>query len=59
VLGAIEVLQPVLTEIPERDVGRQLVEKQLAGGAGDQHLPAVAGRADPRRAMHIQSDVII
>ena len=59
VLGAIEVLEPVLTEIPERDVGRQLIGDQLARGAGDQHLPTMAGRADPRRAMHVQADVII
>jgi hypothetical protein len=25
----------------------------------NQHLPTVPGRADPRRAMHIQTDVII
>jgi hypothetical protein len=31
--GAIEVLEPMLTEIPERDVGRQLVGDQLARGA--------------------------
>jgi hypothetical protein len=33
VLGAIEVLEPMLTEIPERDVARQLVADQLARGA--------------------------
>ena len=49
----------MLTEIPERDVARQLVGDQLARGARDQHLPAVAGSADPRRAMHVQADVII
>jgi hypothetical protein len=32
-LGPIEVLQPMLTEIPERDVDRQLVGDQLARGA--------------------------
>ena len=58
-LGAIEVLQPVLTEIPERDIGRQLVGDQLARGARDQHLPAVAGRADPRRAVDVQTDVVV
>ena len=58
-LGAIEVLQPVLTEIAECNVRRQLVSDQLARGARDQYLTTMAGRADPRRAMHIQSDVII
>ena len=32
-LGAIEVLEPVLTEIPERDVARQLVSDRLARGS--------------------------
>ena len=32
VLGAIEVLEPMLTEIPERDVTGQLVGDQLARG---------------------------
>ena len=49
----------MLTEIPERDVGRQLAGDQLARGARDEHLPAVSGRADPRRTVHVQSDVII
>ena len=38
---------------------RQLVGDQLARGARDQHLPAVSGRADPRRTVHVQPDVII
>jgi hypothetical protein len=59
VLGAIEVLEPVLAEIPERDVNRQFVGDELARGARDQHLPAVSGRADPRRAVHVETDVII
>ena len=59
VLGTIEVLEPVLTKIPERDVGRQFVGDQLACGARNQHLPTLAGRADPRRAMHVQADVVI
>ena len=49
----------MLTEIPERNVGRQLVGDQLARGARDEHLPAVAGRADPRRAVHVQADVVV
>ena len=57
--GAIEVLEPVLAEVPERDVARQLVGDQLARGARDQHLSAVAGRADPRGAMDVQADVVI
>jgi hypothetical protein len=32
-LGPIEVLQPVLTEISERNVSRKLVGHQLARGA--------------------------
>jgi hypothetical protein len=49
----------VLAEVPDRDVVRQLVGDQLAGGARDQHLPAVAGRADPRGAVDVQTDVIV
>jgi hypothetical protein len=59
VLGAIEVLEPVLAEIAQRDVGGQLVGDQLARGAGDEHLRTMAGRADPRRAVHVQADVIV
>jgi hypothetical protein len=59
VLGAIEILEPVLTKIPQRDVGRQLVGDQLARGARDQHLPTMSGCTDPGRAMHVQADVII
>ena len=58
-LGAIEILQPVLTKIPQRNILRQLIGDQLARGAGDEHLPAMSGRADPRRAVHVQADVII
>jgi hypothetical protein len=58
-LGAIEVLEPVLTEIPERDVGRQLVGDQLVRGARNKHLAAMSGSADPCRAVHVQPDVII
>ena len=58
-LGAIEVLEPVLAEVPERDVVRQLVGDQLARGARDQHLSAVAGRADPRGAVDVQTDVVV
>jgi hypothetical protein len=49
----------VLAEVPEGDVGRQLVGDQLARGARDQHLPAVSGSADPRRAVHVQTDVVV
>ena len=38
---------------------RQLVTDQLARGTRDEHLPAVSGRADPRRAVHVQPDVSI
>jgi hypothetical protein len=58
-LGVIEVLEPVLTKIPERDVERQLPGNELARGARDQHLPAVAGSADPRRSVHVQTDVVM
>jgi hypothetical protein len=59
VLGAIEILEPVLAGVPERDVLRQLVGDELVRGARDQHLPAVSGGADPRRAVDVQTDVVV
>ena len=58
-LGAIEVLQPVFTEIGERYVCRQLAGDQFARRARDEDLPAVAGGADPCCAVHVQADVVI
>ena len=47
-----QVLQAVLAQVA------QLVAPQQGGGrSGDQHLPAVAGRGDPGRSVHIDADI--
>ena len=51
-LGSAQVLQPVQTEITHlnaRECDRRLRQ---------QYLPAVTGRHDPRRLVHIQADVL-
>ena len=47
-----EVLQPVLAEI----ASARAVD-ELARRPREQHLPAVAGRHDPRRHVHVLADV--
>ena len=56
--GALEILQPVLAEIAQRGFRRQPGSGQHMGGVGQHYLPAVAGVGDPRRAMHVESDVV-
>ena len=58
-LGPTEVLEPVLTEIPQRHIRRQLAGNQFARRGRYQHLPTVAGRTDPSRAMDVEADVVI
>ena len=55
--GRVQVLEPVLAEVAQRDPVGQLVLDELARRLRDQHLPAVASRADPRRARHVEPDV--
>jgi hypothetical protein len=55
---SIQILQPARTEVPQRDIADKLARYQLTGRARDQDLPAVAGRADPRRPVNIQARVI-
>jgi len=59
VLRAIEILQAVLAKIAQRNARREPVGDQLARRAGDEDLATVAGRTDPRRAMHVEADVIM
>ena len=49
-----EVLQPVLTQIPQ---GGDVDER--ARGVGQEHLPAVSGRRDPRRPVNIVADIAL
>ena len=52
-----QVLEPVLAEVAQLDAVGQLGLDQLAGRLREQHLPAVAGGADPRGARHVEADV--
>ena len=56
VLGLLHVLEAHLAEIELRDPFRH---RRDEGGRrrGEQHLPAVARRTDPRRAMDVDPDV--
>ena len=60
-LGAVQVLEPMLADVVERDAdaGAQLGDDELARGAGDEHLAAVRGRADARGAMDVHADVVV
>ena len=51
--GARQILEPVLAEVGELE----LDERGRRGR--DEHLPAVAGRGDPRGAVHVLSDVAL
>src|SRR3954471_3891764 len=58
-LRAIEALEPVLAEIPERQVGRHLVDPERVRRARDQHLATMGGGADPRGAVDVQAYVVV
>ena len=47
-----KVLQPVLAQVAQLPAARQ-----GSGRGGDKHLPAVAGRGDPGRSVHIEADI--
>jgi hypothetical protein len=49
----------MFTEITERNILGQVVSDQRTGGARDEHLPAMSGRADSRRAVHVQTDIVV
>ena len=56
--GAAEVLEPVLAEIAQRDARRERVAHEQARRLGQQHLTAVTGVRDPRRAVDVVADVV-
>jgi hypothetical protein len=47
----------MLAHVPEIDSVGQCRPSQRAGTFGDQDLPAVAGRADTGRAVHVDADI--
>ena len=58
-LGAVEVLEPVLAEVPERDAVRQIVARP-AHAWRSRAAPGRRGRPpDPRGAVHVQADVVV
>jgi hypothetical protein len=59
VVGAGQVLEPMLAEIMQAQAGWQNALDECDGGGGQQHLAAVAGRSDTGRAMDIDANVII
>ena len=54
-LGVGEVLQPVVSEVPEHGIGERRPAQQVMGGRREEDLAPMAGRADPGRAMHVQA----
>ena len=56
-LRPLQVPEPMLAKVAQRDPVGEIVLDQLACRLGDQHLPAVTGRADPSRAMHLHPHI--
>ena len=52
-----QVLELMLPEIDEGDLGRDIGGHEVAGGLRDEDLPAVAGRADACRTMDVDAHV--
>ena len=52
-LGSRQILEPVLAEVCELELD------ELGRRGGDEHLPAVPCRGDPRGAMHVPADVAL
>ena len=57
-LGAAEVLEAVLAQVAQRDARGERVAHEQARRLGEQHLAAVAGAGDARRAVHVVADVV-
>jgi hypothetical protein len=57
-LRRADVLQPVELQVPDRRPVRQRA-RQLERRLGQHHLAAVRGRGDPRRPVHVHTDVVI
>ena len=58
VLGLGEILQPVLAEVPDAHTWRKSLFDQRVDAVRDDDLPAVPAGGNPRRAMHVQADVV-
>jgi hypothetical protein len=49
----------MITKIAQVHPGRQLAAEQFLGRLREQDLAAVAGRADPRRPVHIKAGIVL
>ena len=58
-LGMGQVLEAMLTQLPQPHPRRQLGPQQLPGRLRAQDLPPVPSRADPRRPMHHQPGITV
>src|SRR6266700_7891210 len=59
VLRRWQVLEPMLTQVPQFDLPRERGLNEGAGRVRDQDLAPVAGRADARGAVHVHPGVVI
>ena len=58
-LEPLEVLQPLLPEIPKPDLGKRVVAQQLTRRTRDEDLTAGAGGADPGGPVDPEADVAV
>ncbi len=58
-LGLVDVLQPLLAQVAERRVGRQLVPDERGGGRGEEHLATVRGGGDPRALVEAEAVIAL
>jgi hypothetical protein len=54
-----EVLQPVLAQVAQRQLGQRRLVQQLARRLREQHLTTVGSRPDAGGAMHVEPHVIV
>jgi hypothetical protein len=59
VLGLLDVLQSVRTQVAEAHAGWKDVLDEGPGRTRDEHLSAVAGSRDPCRPVDVQPDVVL
>ena len=56
-LRTVETIEPVLAEVAEGDLAREVVLHEPRGRRGEEDLPAVTGVADPRGLVDREADV--
>src|SRR5438067_349006 len=57
--GSGEVLQAVLAEVPKGNALRKPVRDEPVDAVRYDYLPAMAAGGNPRRAVHIEADVVV